>query len=182
MKNFCGIVLMSVMLFALTGCRNFLLQGGKYTGNDRGEFAMVYKDLIFLRVKAGKNIPGSLTYWEWGGKYSIDPETRLLKFDMERETGKLWKFSYNIYADRNAVGHFLIKKKQHFFSYYLTCKHSFRLVGKCVVGEEMDRFVGKLFKLLNDKVNILVFKSTDGHNRLKIEFIGKLYDFFVGVG
>lgn len=64
---------------------------------------MVYEDLIFLRVKAGKNIPGSLTYWEWGGKYSIDPDTRLLSFDMERETGKLWKFSYNIYAERNAV-------------------------------------------------------------------------------
>ena len=118
MKNFCGIVLMSVMLFALTGCRNFLLQGGKYTGNDRGEFAMVYKDLIFLRVKAGKNIPGSLTYWEWGGKYSIDPETRLLKFDMERETGKLWKFSYNIYADRNAVVLEDLSENKRFYLHY----------------------------------------------------------------
>lgn len=118
MKNLCGIVLMSVMLFALTGCRNFLLQGGKYTGNDRGEFAMVYKDLIFLRVKAGKNIPGSLTYWEWGGKYSIDPETRLLKFDMERETGKLWKFSYNIYADRNAVVLEDLSENKRFYLHY----------------------------------------------------------------
>lgn len=103
MKKFYGIILMLGILFSLAGCRNLQLQGGKYTGKDRGEFAMVYEDLIFLRVKAGKNIPGSLTYWEWGGKYSIDPDTRLLSFDMERETGKLWKFSYNIYAERNAV-------------------------------------------------------------------------------
>lgn len=99
---FQSFLLLSV-LFLFAGCRNLSLQGGKYTGKDRGEFAMVYKDLIFLRVKAGKNIPGSLSYWEWGGKYSIDPDTRRLRFDMERETGKLWKFSYNIYAERNAV-------------------------------------------------------------------------------
>ncbi len=103
MRNLCGIVLMFAVLFTVAGCRNLQLQGGKYTGKDRGEFAMVYEDLIFLRVKAGKNIPGSLTYWEWGGKYTIDPDSRLLRFDMEREIGKLWKFSYNIYAERNAV-------------------------------------------------------------------------------
>ena len=103
MRNLCGIVLMFAVPFTVAGCRNLQLQGGKYTGKDRGEFAMVYEDLIFLRVKAGKNIPGSLTYWEWGGKYTIDPDSRLLRFDMEREIGKLWKFSYNIYAERNAV-------------------------------------------------------------------------------
>ena len=57
MKKFYGIILMLGILFSLTGCRNLQLQGGKYTGKDRGEFAMVYEDLIFLRVKAGKNIP-----------------------------------------------------------------------------------------------------------------------------
>ncbi|MBO5791213.1 MAG: hypothetical protein J6S54_01930 [Lentisphaeria bacterium] len=103
MKTTCRIMFLMGILFSLAGCSSVLLQGGKYTGRDRGEFAMVYEDLIFLRVKAGKNIPGSLTYWEWGGKYTVDSNTRRLKLDMERETGKLWKFSYNIYAERNAV-------------------------------------------------------------------------------
>ena len=103
MKTTCQIILLMVILLTAAGCRSVLLQGGKYTGRDRGEFAMVYEDLIFLRVKAGKNIPGSLTYWEWGGKYSVDPDTRMLKLDMEKEIGKLWKFSYNIYAERHAV-------------------------------------------------------------------------------
>lgn len=103
MKIICQVILLLGLVIAVTGCRNLQLQGGKYNGKDRGEFAMVYEDLIFLRVKAGKNIPGSLTYWEWGGKYSVDPDTRRLKFDMDREIGKLWKFSYNIYAERNAV-------------------------------------------------------------------------------
>ena len=103
MKTTCQIILLMVILLTAAGCRSVLLQGGRYTGRDRGEFAMVYEDLIFLRVKAGKNIPGSLTYWEWGGKYSVDPDTRMLKLDMEKEIGKLWKFSYNIYAERHAV-------------------------------------------------------------------------------
>lgn len=103
MKNFCRFILLAAVLGVLTGCSSPRLQGGKYTGKDRGEFAMVYEDLIFLRVKAGKNIPGSLSYWEWGGKYSIDSTTRRLRLDMTRETGKLWKFSYTIYADRYAI-------------------------------------------------------------------------------
>lgn len=103
MKMICKNLLLATVLFTLTGCTTVLLQGGKYQGSDRGEFAMVYEDLIFLRVKASKNVPGSLTYWEWGGKYSVDPDTRRVKLDMERETGKLWKFSYNIYAERHAV-------------------------------------------------------------------------------
>ena len=102
-KSVCRTLLFAAAAFLLAGCSNILLQDGRYIGKERGEFAVVYKDLIFLRVKAARNIPGSLTYWEWGGKYTIDPDSRLLRFDMEREIGKLWKFSYNIYAERNAV-------------------------------------------------------------------------------
>ena len=103
MKNFCRIILLTAVLGLLAGCSSPRLQGGKYTGKERGEFAMVYEDLIFLRVKAGKNIPGSLSYWEWGGKYTIDSTTRKLNLEMNRETGKLWKFSYTIYADRYSI-------------------------------------------------------------------------------
>ena len=118
MKIFNRIVLFSGMLCLLAGCTNIRLQGGKYVGKDRGEFAMVYEDLIFFRVRAGKNIPGSLTYWEWGGKYSVDPNSRRLKLDMEREIGKLWKFSYNIYADRySIVLEDLCENKKYFLNY-----------------------------------------------------------------
>ena len=103
MKNCLKAFLFTTFLFLIAGCTNVTLQGGKYTGSDRGEFAMVYEDLIFLRVKAGKNIPGSLSYWEWGGKYSVDPESRIVHLDMDREIGKLWKFSYTIYAGRSAI-------------------------------------------------------------------------------
>ena len=91
------------VLLMLAGCQGPRLQGGRYLGRDRGEFAMVYKDLIFLRVKAARNIPGSLSFWEWGGKYSVDPETRRIKLDMERENARLWNFCYNIYSERGAV-------------------------------------------------------------------------------
>lgn len=103
MKNCLKAFLFTTFLFLIAGCTDVTLQGGKYTGSDRGEFAMVYEDLIFLRVKAGKNIPGSLSYWEWGGKYSIDPETRIVRLKMKTETEKLWKFSYTIYADRSSI-------------------------------------------------------------------------------
>ena len=91
------------VLLLLAGCQSHRLQDGRYLGRDRGEFAMVYKDLIFLRVKAARNIPGSLSFWEWGGKYSIDPETRRITLDMERENARLWNFCYSIYSERGAV-------------------------------------------------------------------------------
>ena len=91
------------VLVLLAGCQSPRLQDGRYLGRDRGEFAMVYKDLIFLRVKAARNIPGSLSFWEWGGKYSVDPETRRITLDMERENARLWNFCYNIYSERGAV-------------------------------------------------------------------------------
>ena len=91
------------VLLMLAGCQSPRLQGGRYLGRDRGEFAMVYEDLIFLRVKAARNIPGSLSFWEWGGKYSVDPETHRIKLDMERENARLWNFCYNIYSERGAV-------------------------------------------------------------------------------
>ena len=103
MKHCKKALFLCLLMLFMAGCRSVELQGGKYSGRDRGEFAMVYKDLIFLRVKAAKNIPGSLTYWEWGGKYSIDADSRLIRLDMPKDIGKLWKFSYNIRADRHAI-------------------------------------------------------------------------------
>lgn len=103
MKSCLKALLFTSLLFLIAGCSSIKMQGGKYTGKERGEFAMVYEDLIFLRVKAGKNIPGSLSYWEWGGKYTVDPVTRIVSLDMEGENAKLWKFSYTIYADRSAI-------------------------------------------------------------------------------
>ena len=120
MKKVCRVFFLGAMLFVLSGCRTVLLQGGKYSSRARGEFAMVYNDMIFLRVKAAKNIPGSLTYWEWGGKYSVDPDTGRLRFDMDTETGKLWKFSYNIYAERNAV---VLEDLSENKRYYLHYEH-----------------------------------------------------------
>ena len=103
MKHWSKTFLAVIFLLTGAGCTVVTLQDGRYKGSDRGEFAMVYKDLVFMRVQAAPNIPGSLKYWEWGGKYSIDPETRRIKLDMDREIGKLWCFCYNIYAGRNAI-------------------------------------------------------------------------------
>ena len=120
MHNAMKIFLFAATAVLLTGCSSILLQDGRYTGKDRGEFAMVYKDLIFLRVKAGKNIPGALTYWEWGGKYSVDSDTRKLTLHMGREIGRQWKFSYTIYADRHAV---VLEDLEENKKYYLTYEH-----------------------------------------------------------
>ena len=117
-KSVCRTLLFAAAAFLLAGCSNILLQDGRYIGKERGEFAVVYKDLIFLRVKAGNNIPGSLSYWEWGGSYSVDPTTRIVKLDMKRETGKLWKFSYTIYADRQAVVLEDLEENKKYYLYY----------------------------------------------------------------
>ena len=103
MKNWRKMILLGGVLLFLAGCQHATLQPGRYLGKDRGEFAMVYRDLIFLRVKAARNIPGSLSFWEWGGKYSIDPDTRRITLDMERENARLWNFSYNILAERGMI-------------------------------------------------------------------------------
>ena len=118
MKHFSKAVILCAVVFLTAGCRNIILQGGRYNGRDRGEFAVVYKDLIFLRVKAAENIPGALTYWEWGGKYSIDPDSKRLRLDMPREIGKLWKYSYNIQAGRHSIVLEDLSKNKKFYLNY----------------------------------------------------------------
>ena len=102
MKSYLNALLFTSFLFLIAGCSSIKLQGGKYTGKERGEFAMVYEDLIFLRVKAGKNIPGSLSYWEWGGKYSIR-EDGIIELDMDRETARDWRFYYDLRKQDNGI-------------------------------------------------------------------------------
>lgn len=99
-----SVIALFGVLLLLTGCQSPRLQEGRYLGRDRGEFAMVYRDLIFLRVRAARHIPGAFAFWEWGGKYSVDPSTRRITLvGMERENARLWDFCYNIYSERGAV-------------------------------------------------------------------------------
>lgn len=88
------------------GCENLVMQTGRYTpyGRNNGEFAFIYEDLIFLRVLAPDNQMGSLTYWEWAGKYKVDSDSHKLKLDMsDKDFAKRWNFSYELSACRGGL-------------------------------------------------------------------------------
>ena len=79
----------------LAGCAQPNLHTGEYRIDrpERNDFAVVYEDLIFIHVKSPENVPGTLAYWEWAGKYRV-LENGEIEFDMDRETQRRWKFKY----------------------------------------------------------------------------------------
>lgn len=95
--------LTAVILF--TGCEVVRLSNGKYetTLSGRDDFAAVYEDLIFLRLRNPVNESGTdLGYWDWAGKYRIVDENRI-ELDMEREKLRNWNFYYGLRKRGNTI-------------------------------------------------------------------------------
>lgn len=82
-------------MLLFSGCAPLLLPIGAYRSSDssRDDMAMVYGDLIILQVKAPEYAPGGLTYWSWGGSYTVD-EDGTINLNMDRETARNWKFYF----------------------------------------------------------------------------------------
>ena len=101
-----GLVLTLILagLF-LAGCSQPNLRTGEYRIDQPGrdDFAAVYEDLIFIHVKSPENVPGTLAYWEWAGKYKV-LENGEIELDMDRETLRRWKFNFQFLRKNDGIG------------------------------------------------------------------------------
>ena len=89
------LLLVAVSCALICGCSSPKLDIGVYrAGSDREDFIFAYEDMIFLQIKSPECAEGSLEYWNWAGKYSIDEDGRIL-FDMDTPTRKRWNLYYN---------------------------------------------------------------------------------------
>ena len=104
LKRFFFVVGAAAALAVLAGCSSVPLPTGKYRIEEpeREDFAVVYEDLIFLRIKSPDDAPGSLAYWEWAGKYKVE-ENGVLVFDMDRETRSRWEFYFQFIRKREGL-------------------------------------------------------------------------------
>ena len=103
-KSLLFTVFAAAAAFVLAGCSSTPLPTGKYQIDEPGreDFAVVYGDLIFLRIKSPDDAPGSLAYWEWAGKYKVE-ENGVLVFDMDHETQSRWEFYFQFVRKREGV-------------------------------------------------------------------------------
>jgi len=99
-----ALLFVSVMMLVLIcGCEQLRLVNGKYetTLAGREDFAAVYEDLIFLRLRDPQS-DGTGNYWDWAGKYKIDDDGRIT-LQMDKEKLRIWNFYYNFYSKRGAI-------------------------------------------------------------------------------
>ena len=110
-------------VLVLAGCAETNLRTGEYRAEQSGrdDFAAVYGDLIFVHVKSPENVPGTLAYWEWAGKYKV-LDNGELNFDMDRETARRWRFSFQFV--RNQAGNLVndLERQSGFTLRYRTPK------------------------------------------------------------
>ncbi len=95
------ILSVSAMLFS--GCEQLTLDNGKYETAlpGREDFAAIYDDLIFIRVREPSEDPSQNTYWDWAGKFEIEDDGHI-KFKMPRELARKWDFHFDFYR-RNGM-------------------------------------------------------------------------------
>ena len=85
------------LLLAVVGCADVRLANGKYATSlpGREDFAAVYGDLIFLRLRNAESEEADNGYWDWAGEYKII-DGKYIELDMDRETKRTWKFYYQL--------------------------------------------------------------------------------------
>ena len=93
-----------VLIFAAGCVGQPNLATGKYqiSTPGRDDFAVVFNDLIFLRVKSPEDAPGSLSYWEWAGKYKVDDDGEIM-LQMDHETNRRWRFYFQFLRKREGI-------------------------------------------------------------------------------
>ena len=102
---FCKFTLLSLALGALlfAGCEQLTLDNGKYETSlpGREDFAAIYEDLIFIRVREPSENPSSNNYWDWAGKFEIEEDGHI-RLKMPRELARKWDFHFDFYR-RNGM-------------------------------------------------------------------------------
>ena len=85
----------AALMLGGAGCASVGLPNGRYLpAEERGDYEIVYQDLIFLHMRAPENSPGQTAFWDWAGSYSVGDGGKL-ELDMDTPTRKLWDFYYN---------------------------------------------------------------------------------------
>ena len=99
------VVMLALAGLFLAGCAEPNLRNGEYRLDrpGRDDFAVVYEDLIFLRIRSPENVPGKFAYWEWAGKYKVLGNGEI-EFDMDHETRRRWKFNYQFLRKKDGIG------------------------------------------------------------------------------
>ena len=93
----CALAAISAAI-SFSGCENLTLDNGKYETviPGREDFAAVYGDLIFLRLRDPSDENARNDYWDWAGKFEIEPDGRII-LDMDKNLARTWKFHYDLY-------------------------------------------------------------------------------------
>lgn len=96
-RNFFCLILLTIVAL-LTGCEQLTLENGKYetTLSGRDDFAAVYEDLIFIRVREPSDDPACNSYWDWAGKFKIESDGHIL-LKMDKPLARKWDFHYDFY-------------------------------------------------------------------------------------
>ena len=117
----CMFFCAAAALALLCGCASEKLRTGEYRidRSDRDDFAVVYDDLIFLHIESPELAPGNLAYWEWAGKYKV-LENGEIEFDMDHETRRRWKFSYQFLRKKDGISFNDWEKQTGFLLRYRT--------------------------------------------------------------
>ena len=80
------------------GCETITLDNGKYETviPGREDFAAVYGDLIFLRLRDPSDENSRNDYWDWAGNFEIEPDGHII-LDMDKNLARNWNFHYDLY-------------------------------------------------------------------------------------
>ena len=80
------------------GCSQLTLTAGKYetTLPGREDFAAIYEDLIFIRVREPNDDPSQNAYWDWAGNFEIEDDGHII-LKMDKATARKWNFHYDFY-------------------------------------------------------------------------------------
>lgn len=110
------ILIAGLLAFLAGGCAGTLITSGKYdiAGTGQEDFAAVYNDLIFLRLRNPMEDKIGAAYWDWAGKYELDKDGNVI-LDMDDEDLRLWKFYYQIVYKQGSIGVLDIAKDSWFY-------------------------------------------------------------------
>ncbi len=95
-------------LFTVTvlfcGCTQIHVPAGKYetTLDGREDFAAVYNDLIFIRVKEPDDDRKRSGYWDWAGHFDTEDDGRIILKMNEDDTRK-WGFHFDFYFSNGMI-------------------------------------------------------------------------------
>ena len=109
----------AVLPLFLCGCKSSpALADGIYTSNrNRNDFAIVYRDLLFLHLQRPADMRIGESYWTWGGKFSVRADGEI-EAAMDKETARQWAFGYVLRAERQLISVENLANRDNSFNLY----------------------------------------------------------------